>query len=314
MILQRKPMGRAPSAREAFTLLEVVLAISIGMVLLYGLYRVMELQVAQSQVGRELVEQGTVARGIFTRMSGDILSSIRPVDPREAIESTTSSSETGTDSSSTTGGTTSSTGGTTGTTGTPTTGTTTTDTTGGTTSTTTPSTTTGTSTTTALTEPFNIGVAGGPDYLILTIGRVPRELSIYQADPEKAQVVSDLRRVMYWLGSGNKGLARYHSTRVTAADLATGPEAVPEGEIQYLAPEVAALTFEYFDGGGWVESWDSSFAEDGTTPQGPPAAIRITVSLRRGEADADGQAATDQFTHVVLLPTANNLIPATTSP
>lgn len=282
------------SSRAGFTLLEIVLAVSIGLVLLYGLYLAMDFQIMQAQAGRELVEQGTVARGIFSRLSSDIASTLRPVDPREAPDSSSSSGSTGDQGSSASG-------------------TTSTDSTTASASDTSSTSQSATTTTTTV-APFNIGIAGGSDWLILTVGRVPRELSIYQADPEKAELVSDLRRIMYWKATGDKGLARYHGTRVTASDLPAGPEEVPEEETKYLAGEVVKVVFEYFDGANWAESWDSNApGEDGVTPLGPPAAIRITLTLRRGQPDGDGRFSTDDFSHVVAVSTANNLM-APTSP
>ena len=57
-------------ARQAFTLLEVVLAVSIGLMLLYALYSAMGGHLSQTDIGRELVVQGAVARGIFNRING----------------------------------------------------------------------------------------------------------------------------------------------------------------------------------------------------------------------------------------------------
>src|SRR5262249_20194455 len=71
---------------------------------------------------------------------------------------------------------------------------------------------------------FNLGVQGSSDRLTLFLSRVPRELSWgSNSSPADAQapVVSDLRRVPYWLaGSANQplGLARQEISLVTSDD------------------------------------------------------------------------------------------------
>ena len=58
--------------RAGYTLLEVVLAMTIGAVLMAGLYTALELTLRHAQAGREKVEQATLARSLFTRVAGDI--------------------------------------------------------------------------------------------------------------------------------------------------------------------------------------------------------------------------------------------------
>jgi hypothetical protein len=84
-----------------------------------------------------------------------------------------------------------------------------------------------------------------------------------------------------------------------------------------IAPEVKSLTFEYFDGTGWMESWDSTLpGEDGVTPIGPPRAIAITISLLRPgyTEDSPPEAALKQYRHVVAIVTANGLPQETLDP
>ena len=51
-------------------------------------------------------------------------------------------------------------------------------------------------------------------------------------------------------------------------------------ENDVIAGEVKDLTFEYFDGSGWAGSWDGSIlGPDGVTPQGPPRAVRVTLTM-----------------------------------
>src|SRR5206468_12287437 len=61
LMLRRHP-------RTGFTLLEMILALSIGLVLLGALYMTMNGQLFQAQAGRDVVEEGTLARSILTRL------------------------------------------------------------------------------------------------------------------------------------------------------------------------------------------------------------------------------------------------------
>jgi hypothetical protein len=161
---------------------------------------------------------------------------------------------------------------------------------------------------------FNIGVQGGADWLMLTAGRVPRELSMFQRDAAKGQLASDLRRVTYFL-LPEGGLARHETTRVTASDLPASPDAIPDPFSCVIASEVTSVAFEYFDGSGWVSSWNGADpGEDGQTPIGPPAAIAVTLTIMRGQPNADGQFQTVTYRHVVAIPAANSLIPPAEMP
>src|SRR5262245_2909067 len=117
-------------SRPGFTLLEMILALSIGLILLISLYNVLNMQVQQAQGGRLVLQESLVARGIFQRMTKDILSSLGPVITQPAAASSSSGTTSGTTGA--TGASATSSTGTTGTTGS-TTGSTTTDTTGSTT-------------------------------------------------------------------------------------------------------------------------------------------------------------------------------------
>ena len=116
--------------------------------------------------------------------------------------------------------------------------------------------------------------------------------------------VSDIRRISYWFvsDSANGGLAKQEVTSATGADLATTPPDVENASSLIIAPEVKNVHFEYFDGTDWQSSWDgTTMPGDGMTPIGPPAAIRITLTLR----SRDGLHTTD-YQHVVALPGGNN--------
>ncbi|MBL8851483.1 MAG: hypothetical protein JNG89_17500, partial [Planctomycetaceae bacterium] len=58
-------------------------------------------------------------------------------------------------------------------------------------------------------------------------------------------------------------------------------EAAMAAAAKLIAPEIASLTFRYFDGQEWVDSWDS-MAMDGL-----PLAIEVTLGYRDEAAEAD---------------------------
>lgn len=67
-------------SRPAFTLLEVLLASAIGVLLMAALYQAMSVQFQHAQEGRDLVEQGTLARSLLARISSDISAALCPVE------------------------------------------------------------------------------------------------------------------------------------------------------------------------------------------------------------------------------------------
>ncbi len=84
-----------------------------------------------------------------------------------------------------------------------------------------------------------------------------------------------------------------------------------------LFPEVQSVQFEYFDGATWQTSWDgTAVGEDGETPIGPPAAVRITFTVAPTATSrstvAPGQVRT--YVHVVPILTANGVTPEPTDP
>ena len=134
---------------------------------------------------------------------------------------------------------------------------------------------------------------------------MPRELVAYdklQIDSSQLSPVSDIRRVSYWFinGGTGSGLAKQEVVSATGTDMLTTPPDVSNPTI--IAPEVKNVLFEYFDGSDWQASWDgTTMSGDGITPIGPPAAIRITLTVLH----RDGVRTTD-YQHVVALPGGNN--------
>jgi hypothetical protein len=122
----------------------------------------------------------------------------------------------------------------------------------------------------------------------------------------------DLRRVAYWLGSSgdnSQGLLRQELFQVTSEEAG---QPLPElsdptsKNIKIVGPEVKSLTFRYFDGTSWQESWDgTTLGADGITPIGPPVAIEITIGLAPRSSSSEGEAQLKTYRHVVYIPTNN---------
>src|SRR5262249_45341400 len=70
--------------RSGFTLLEVMLAAAIGVLLMAGLYTALNLTLSHAQAGRDKVEQSTVARSLFRRISSDVRTHLAPYRPSQA--------------------------------------------------------------------------------------------------------------------------------------------------------------------------------------------------------------------------------------
>jgi len=83
-----------------------------------------------------------------------------------------------------------------------------------------------------------------------------------------------------------------------------------------IAEEVQSVTFRYFDGTAWQDSWDGTQASSGSgSPMGPPLAVEITLvvatpSLQSQTGDTSNLKT---YRHVVAIPTANGTSSAPSS-
>lgn len=255
-------------ARRGFTLLEMILALLIGLLLMGAVYTMFDRQFTHSKSGREATEEATLVRSIFARISSDIAGCLGPYDPKQVPEASAPSSSTETANTST-----------------------------------------ATNTTTVVSAvQFNYGIQGETNSLTVCSTRVPRELlgpDKRRTDVSGAAKVSDLRRISYWMATG-QGLAYQEVKRVTSEN---ADQAVDDADqlIKYV-PEVASITFQYWDGSTWTSSWDSnSPGADGDTPVGPPAAVEIVIEINRG---GEGEEIRKRaYRHVVSVPTGNNYSP-----
>jgi hypothetical protein len=300
---------RQSQRRGAFTLLEVVLAMAIGMLLLVGLYVALDIQLDNTDAGRVVVHQTKVARGVLTRISNDISLNLGPVNPSSQAGS--GSQGAGAAGAAAPAAGSAGTPGTTGATGN--------SGMGG---------STGAGAAVASggglgPVNFNLGVQGDSATLTLYVSRLPRDATggTDSNDPSVAQP-SDLRRITYWLAgdpASPLGLARQEVEFVTSNDqINVVPPDVPDPGSFVIAEEVKSLQFQYFDGQNWQDTWDGTQpGSDGVTPMGPPALIAITLTVARTSPGGRSQDDPNprQYRHVVAIPTANNFNaqPPTTS-
>jgi hypothetical protein len=167
---------------------------------------------------------------------------------------------------------------------------------------------------------FNLGVQGTANQLTLFDSKLPSELIKSPAilNNQPLPLVSDLRCITYWLaGAGDHplGLARQEIRLATSSDqMSTLPPNVPDEADHVFAEEVKSLTFSYFDGSNWQDTWDGTTAgPDGVTPIGPPVAIAIVIGIGLPDANnPEGGGNLKKYRHVVFIPTANGTMQQTT--
>lgn len=296
-----------PRQRRAFTLLEVILAITLSVVLLVALYLTLSMHYRHAQSGRDVINETVILRSVATRLAQDIASQLSATDPRLiSTQATVSPTQDMTSSTTTTA-----------TTATSTTSSTTTNTS----STNTNSTPDNSSSSSAPTPSgtdnavnFNIGVYGDAANLVLTGRSVPRDLT--QPPQSQPTLTCDLRRISYWVADG-RGLCRYESEQVSGTE-ASSPPALPPSvdniDRYVIAPEVKRIQLEYHDGSDWQASWDGT-ATDASSgrPKGPPMAIAVTLTLNLAAQGNQQGSREVTYRHVVAIPTANNFRRASSS-
>ncbi len=266
-----------PTRPRAFTLIELLVAMALSLLLLSGVYSAIHLYWQLSTAGREQMEQAQVARALFRQIELDVRATVYPL--QEAVSSGSSSSSA--TSTSTTG----------------TTGQATAD-----------------DELAALEaevyeDPLtgvSIGIIGDSESLILHSNRPSRDMAYYAIHDTAFATdrVGDLAAVSYFLavrGAGGlsgavadstsagptssvvsrgsvRGLARLESDQLSMgfSDDAVQLESLAS-TAQLIAPEVISLTFSYWDGFEWADTWDSDL--DGCLP----SAIEVTIGLRESE-------------------------------
>ncbi len=284
---------RVKGGRRAFTLLEVLLSAAIGVLLMAALYVAMNVQLDHAQAGREAVEQSLLVRALFRRISNDVTPSLAAAPP--SVSSGGMSSGGGAAGGSSPATTAS----------------------GATTATTAGSgagaASSNPSSSTASTSVPALNLQGDSERLILWVSRISSDLSPLLTNQP---VASDLRRVVYWMASSG-GLARQEIKLATSDDaLVTVPPNVPDEANFVIAEEVQSVTFRYFDGTAWQDSWDGTQAGSSSgSPMGPPLAVEITmvVATPSSQSQAGDNSNVKTYRHVVAIPTANGTSSAPSS-
>ncbi|MBA4030126.1 MAG: hypothetical protein C0478_04420 [Planctomyces sp.] len=295
----RHPLSKRPLTRSGFNLLEILLAAALTAVLMAAVTAALNTYYRSTVSSRVELERSRVLRAIQRQIASDLRNVTFTLQEAAAatstVESATSTATSGTGSSGTSG---SGTGGSTGS-GSATEGSTTTDT---------------TSTTTSMSiigaddqlAAGSVGVVGDMATLKLHVSLprvdVPTEISFDET--YAATTSSDLRQVSwYWLAGGGTdpltgepspaGLARYEADRLEASFAETSGKALAMPQV--IAPEIASISFRYFDGLTWLESWDSPAMQAlpravEVTVQFVPAENRLGSMLNTGVAPASNQA------------------------
>jgi type II secretory pathway pseudopilin PulG len=305
--MRRRPSPTV-SGRPGYTLLEVILTAAITALLMAGLYVALRVQYDQADAGRAIVEQSTLAQNLIQRITDDVNQELGPLLPTKANSNSNSNSGGNSNSNSGSGG------GGTGTGSNPnsnspnptsdgSTGASTSNSGTSGNSSTTDGSTTATADLSGGPVTFNLGVQGSSSQLTLYVSRVPRELN-----GNDAPVLSDLRRITYWMGSG--GLARQEVKQATSQDATVNmPPNVDASTYQIIGERVKSVTFSYWDGTSWQDSWDGTTlgGPNGNVPTGPPMAIRIELQIAPSGPGADDSKNWKTYRQTVAIVTANRL-------
>lgn len=106
-----------------------------------------------------------------------------------------------------------------------------------------------------------------------------------------------VQRVELILASSNSQVSL--TRRVQRNLLAT---ALPEPEEEVLSRRVAAFTVRYYDGNGWIETWDSTQQEDRL-----PVAVSVTVELAPPVVKRQSRKDDRPYTATRIIPIANGI-------
>ena len=280
-------------APSGFTLLEVLIALSLSLVLLSAIYSAVSLHWRYEEAGRERIDRAQVSLAVLRLLSEDV-GSVMFAPPstttQEEEEATAATTSTATSTASTSPSTT--------------------------------STEASTATTTDSTQ-ASLGIVGTADQLQLDISQPAREDFIPdESDTPSGTTLpatSDNVRVTWGLvtptsapvdDSGRRSLTVNPALARQIVDRLRGVVEVEENASQnvaladasILAREVVSLQFRYYDGYSWVEEWDSVVMER------LPRAIEVTIGFikkdykQASSLNLPGQVTIIPIKHVILVP------------
>lgn len=216
------PLHRSRT-RAGFTLLEVLLAISIATVLVYAIYRAVAMHYLGLELGRETAERAQLARAIADQIRRDLRGTFTAYQPGSggAVAGATTSGST-------------------------------TDATGA-----------GTGSTTAYDVPPGgiVGDASSITFVVNMPLR-QRDVSLLDYASPTTPLVSGLKMYRYWMATettpgpnGERGLMRDEYLQVPDATL--GITATPAA-VHSIAEEVRSLSIRYLSDSEWLSAWDST--------------------------------------------------------
>jgi type II secretory pathway pseudopilin PulG len=307
-IFRKCTQHRSRSARRGLTLIEMILAVGLGLILVGGMYTAMQSSSRQVSEGKVTTERLRITRALYRRMELDLRAAMFDADTAVSdTSSSTDSTETEDDSSDTSGSTGGTSGGQSAGTGTDTT-----------------TTTVGSS---GEDEQWtgSLGIRGSASELWIDLSYIRRELSFPQEG--SADTNSDLKTVAYFLTSASNpatvdpnapiirtdpdgiGLARSMGDRSVLRTLnSSSSDSILPGPTEVLAPEINGLKFRYFDGLTWYEEWDS------TVSGSLPRAVEIAISYENAVDDGGDigtsvvSSASKQARFVVAIPVSDPLV------
>jgi hypothetical protein len=148
------------------------------------------------------------------------------------------------------------------------------------------------------------GLYGNAYQLQVDTSRLPRADELQAALPDEGTAVTalvgDVKTVAYYVLSDQQsgvgyassvpqngsGLVRLEFDRATATFAAAQGQLIDADQnVEPIAPEVAAIEFQYYDGTGWYEEWDSA------ARGGLPVAVEIAIGIIPARRRTDTQSA-----------------------
>lgn len=289
----------AQATRQGFTLLEVLLALGLTLVVLMAVGMAVDFFIRGIETSRAAVEEAQLARALLNRIADDLRSAVRydPINAEQLLSGSLSSASTASAGGSSSGFSMPSTipappvASSATTTPTPESGN----------QESSVDTAADTAIETNSTTPRSLpGLYGTRTELQVDVSRLPRldqydyELVPVGESPALMDRLSDVKTVTYYvldaaggetsLGQPRRGLVRAELDRAVTAYAAETGSLDPALEFEPIAPEVAAVEFEYFDGQQWYDTWDSQ------EQQGLPVAVRVTLYLYPAELRRGGLA------------------------
>jgi type II secretory pathway component PulJ len=264
------------TSRGGFTLMELLLATAIAVFLLFAVFTAMQMILEQMSLGRSRIEQSKTGRAIFAKMAEDIGPSLAPTLPTSTSNSSNSMNNSNSNNSSNSSSNSSSSS----------------------------STTSSTVTATGQQLLFQIGVQGDNSTCTVFQSRMSRAVVNPPDNGSNGQTpyAADVWRVSYFMTDG--GLGRQEIRMATSDDVDNPPDGTivntDSTVTKILASEVKSVTFQYYDGSEWQDSWDGSQpGNDGVTPMGPPMAVQVTL-----EITVPGSDQTKTIQDVIAFPAA----------